>query len=236
MPAALPSLVPNKQHTRQQKTKRTTTTKKDNDLHVHVETVTICRKRKRQDKQEELSPTMPKKKPSSSDDAGACANCERTEPTMSSCARCGLVKYCGRDCQRAHWKEHKTLCTPKVDRVPKPLMGAPTSEPQSTAKTIKDEKECAICLDSLSQEDGSVQALPCGHFFHGSCVEGLRARGVAKVCPLCRADLPPGADQMFEDATRRYFVVEARPRRGQSSSWGAPSAADQREMKEVVQL
>ena len=34
-----------------------------------------------------------KKKPSSSDDAGACANCERVEPKMSSCARCGLVKY-----------------------------------------------------------------------------------------------------------------------------------------------
>ena len=41
-----------------------------------------------------------KKKPSSSDDdAGACANCERVEPKMSSCARCGLVFYCGKDCQ-----------------------------------------------------------------------------------------------------------------------------------------
>ena len=62
-----------------------------------------------------------KKKPASSDDAGACAHCERHEPTLSSCSRCGLVKYCSRDCQRAHWKEHKPLCIPKADRIPQPV-------------------------------------------------------------------------------------------------------------------
>ena len=77
--------------------------------------------------------------------------------------------------------------------------------------------------------------LPCGHVFHGSCVEGLRARGVAKVCPLCRGDLLAGPEQLFEEATRRYFVVEAMVRRGKTS-WAALPAADQREMKEVVQL
>ena len=53
-----------------------------------------------------------KKKPSSGDDAVVCGNCGRHEPTMSSCARCGLVYYCGKDCQSAHWKEHKPLCIP----------------------------------------------------------------------------------------------------------------------------
>ena len=149
-----------------------------------------------------------KKKPSSSDDTHACANCERINPKMSSCARCGLVKYCGRDCQSAHWKEHKPQCTPKADRVPKPVESSPrlSSTPESSNQ---DEEECAICLDPLA-EDGSTLVLPCGHAFNGPCVEGLRARGVAKVCPLCRGELSAGPEKLFEEATRRLFVVEAR--------------------------
>ena len=58
-----------------------------------------------------------KKKPSSSDDADACAHCERLEPTLSICSRCGLVKYCRNNCQRAHWKEHKSLSGEGTDPV-----------------------------------------------------------------------------------------------------------------------
>ena len=128
-----------------------------------------------------------KKKPSSSDDAVVCGNCGRHEPTMSSCSRCGLVFYCGRDCQSAHWKKHKPLCIPKADRVPKSVDSSPRP-PNTRESSNQDEEECAICLDPLA-EDGSTLAIPCGHAFHGSCVEGLRARGVAKVCPLCRGKI-----------------------------------------------
>jgi len=45
-----------------------------------------------------------------------CANCKNErcpngEPLVS-CANCKLVVYCGRDCQRAHWKNggHKAIC------------------------------------------------------------------------------------------------------------------------------
>ena len=31
-----------------------------------------------------------------------CEYCEQEEESASSCARCGLVKYCSKDCQRAH--------------------------------------------------------------------------------------------------------------------------------------
>ena len=156
-----------------------------------------------------------KKKPASSDDADTCAHCERHEPTLSSCSRCGLVKYCSRDCQRAHWKEHRPLCILKADRIPQPVE-IPTW-PLGSQKSAGQDEEYAICLDPLVAENGSTLTLPCGHVFHGSCVEGLRARGVAKVCPLCRADLPPGPNKLFEEAVRRYFVVEARVSRGQTS-------------------
>ena len=43
--------------------------------------------------------------------ARRCAWCQATGIKLSSCAKCCLVAYCGRDCQKKHWKsEHKTSC------------------------------------------------------------------------------------------------------------------------------
>ena len=116
-----------------------------------------------------------KKKPSSSDDDRACANCERTNPKMSSCARCGLVFYCGKDCQGAHWKDHKLLCIPKADRVPKPVESS--QKPPGAQRPAKDDQEeCAICLDPLA-EDGSTLALPCGMPFTGRALRAFGREG-----------------------------------------------------------
>ena len=39
-----------------------------------------------------------------------CANCLRHSSNLMKCA-CGMVRYCGPRCQRAHWRTgHKTLC------------------------------------------------------------------------------------------------------------------------------
>ena len=55
-----------------------------------------------------------------------CGNClapqgSTSAPKLSACARCGLVSYCSKDCQRAHWKvNHKQFCVTKADRAPPP--------------------------------------------------------------------------------------------------------------------
>ena len=33
-----------------------------------------------------------------------------TDGRFSRCAACKLVYYCGRECQKAHWREHKQAC------------------------------------------------------------------------------------------------------------------------------
>ena len=177
---------------------------------------------------------MPKK-PSSSDDA-TCGHCERHEKTMFSCSRCGLVKYCSKPCQKAAWGEHKPLCIPKADRVPQP--SPPLSDdgrPAGVTAVPDGGACCSICLEPLTL--GSAQTLPCGHAFHGPCVEGLRKFGLAKaqVCPMCREALPPGPDQLWEEAFRHYGVISIKVKRG-AASWGALTKADQREVDEAVRL
>ena len=43
---------------------------------------------------------------------------------MRPCKRCGAVVYCGRKCEKAHWKKHKKACKKKVAREAQVAAGA----------------------------------------------------------------------------------------------------------------
>jgi len=123
------------------------------------------------------------------------------------------------------------------------------------AKGVVDDEACAICLDpllSLTRQTGAQCSLPCGHSFHGACVAGLRAFGVTQACPLCRADLPPGPERLYEQACRKYVALEHKVTsssaagRGShlhsttdvdSTTWFADlNEDDQKELHEVLSL
>nr|ACG37229.1 ubiquitin-protein ligase CIP8 [Zea mays] len=55
--------------------------------------------------------------------------------------------------------------------------------------------ECAICLDAV---EGTGKEMPCGHRFHGRCLE--RWLGVHGNCPVCRRELPAPAKEEEEDS------------------------------------
>ena len=38
-----------------------------------------------------------------------CASCGANDPTKQ-CSRCAKVMYCNRECQMAHWGQHKADC------------------------------------------------------------------------------------------------------------------------------
>ncbi|CAA7395040.1 unnamed protein product [Spirodela intermedia] len=54
-------------------------------------------------------------------------------------------------------------------------------------------QDCAVCLDGLWEAEeeekcGAVKEMPCGHRFHGGCIEKwLSMHGL---CPLCRHRMP----------------------------------------------
>lgn len=41
-----------------------------------------------------------------------CASCGLTENHVMACSRCKIIKYCSRECQRAHWSLHRGDCVP----------------------------------------------------------------------------------------------------------------------------
>ena len=180
--------------------------------------------------------SLKKDKGASAPEAQECVNClarsGQNGGTLLTCTRCKASTYCGKACQTAHWKAgHKKFCVPPEERAPQPAGSSPAS---SGAPVVLDDQgpiECPICLDPLAS--GNVCTLPCTHTFHASCVEGLRSFGIKQVCPMCRAELPPGPKQLFEDAARRFFELERRVDRGEVS-WGALTKAQKLEMDDVV--
>ena len=44
--------------------------------------------------------------------AGICSQCGTQCPPTKRCAMCKQVNYCGVECQRAAWKQHKKTCKP----------------------------------------------------------------------------------------------------------------------------
>jgi len=151
-----------------------------------------------------------KDKKSSKPNGNVCGNCSAPEgsesaPKLLACARCGLVFYCSKDCQRTHWKaDHKQHCISKADRAPQHQKRPDISKSADSDAAVTEEK-CAICLDTLA--DASSFTLPCTHVFHGPCVSELRKFGVQQVCPLCRIPLPPGPEKVCDDASLRYAVI-----------------------------
>ena len=88
-----------------------------------------------------------------------------------------------------------------------------------------------MCLESLAS--GKVQTLPCTHSYHADCVAKLREYGIAQVCPMCRAELPPGLDGLYDLGARAYKRVRGRVKRD-ALSWAALPAAQRVEMEEAA--
>ena len=147
-------------------------------------------------------------------DAPTCTNCGTVDPPHR-CGRCHVSLYCTRGCQRQHWVDHKDRCVPPAERQPTEV--APVTAP------------CSICLEELVPPHCT---LPCEHKFHKDCVDGIRKFGVSKACPLCRAELPPGADKLFDQAIRQFGIIA---RKVASRTTPALLEEDQRSMDTILQ-
>uniref|UniRef100_A0A0D9VUL5 RING-type domain-containing protein n=1 Tax=Leersia perrieri TaxID=77586 RepID=A0A0D9VUL5_9ORYZ len=73
---------------------------------------------------------------------------------------------------------------------------------EDVAITDGSQMECAICLDHGTEAAARWKEMPCGHRFHGACLENwLHLHGT---CPMCRhqmptAEAPPAAPEVEQE-------------------------------------
>ena len=119
-----------------------------------------------------------------------CDQCEKPAAHMK-CGQCKCMYYCDRNCQKLHWKEHKSIC--------KALTAGHKDQKSHVAKTQEAIKkndtsngnsrdlECSICLEVMD----SPVILPCDHKFCFACLNTHNGSMELDVnCPLCRSELP----------------------------------------------
>ena len=112
--------------------------------------------------------------------------------------------------------------------------------------------DCAICLELLRvgenvervqckgvatpREHAPLCTLPCSHRFHAECMATLRESCENKVCPACRADLPPPAGDLFGEALLLHVAMKDAVATRADGSWCLASQQDKESAAEVVRL
>ena len=90
-------------------------------------------------------------------------------------------------------------------------VGATRVDAEGQELSFGEDEDCAICTDRLM----NPVRLPCGHWYCKECIEGVRQRkSLPDSCPVCREPLPPGADQLFDEAIQKYMKVRRAVERG----------------------
>jgi len=111
-----------------------------------------------------------------------CANCgKESGDELKACTACYMVKYCNRDCQIAHRKQHKKEC-------------------KKRAAEIRDEKlfadpppreECPICMITLPLNASEVQFKACcGKSICYGCIYAMAMSEGKDLCAFCRTPPP----------------------------------------------
>lgn len=44
---------------------------------------------------------------------GTCSHCHKQVEVLNRCSACKSVAYCGKECQKEDWKNHKAVCKAK---------------------------------------------------------------------------------------------------------------------------
>ena len=93
-----------------------------------------------------------------------CASCGKGEEesvSLKNCVACKMVKYCGRDCQKAHRSQHKKECRKRAAEL----------HEEALFKQPPINEDCPICFLRLpSMDTGWKYMSCCGKMLCSGCI------------------------------------------------------------------
>ena len=141
----------------------------------------------------------------STDNNDMCVNCGKGEEdsiSLKSCTACKMVKYCSRDCQRAHRSQHKKECKKRAAELHDEALF--TQPPQK--------EDCPICfLRMPTLHTGRRYNSCCGKIICCGCIyAGSKMDGNAdQLCPFCRVPAPRSDEEIMERVMKRVEMDDA---------------------------
>ena len=127
-----------------------------------------------------------------------CANCGKGEEesvALKNCVACKIVKYCSRDCQKAHRSQHKKECRKRAAEL----------HAEALFKQPPQDQDCPICFLRLPTLDtGRRYNSCCGKVLHAGAL-----LGDDQLCPFCRTAAPTSDEEVIKRENKRIEVGDA---------------------------
>ena len=129
-----------------------------------------------------------------------CAACGKDGDGLKKCTACGLVKYCGVDCQRAHRPQHKNACKRRAAELhDAALFRQPPSR-----------EECPICFQELPiMAKLQKYKACCGKILCCGCWIASAEQSDNEPCPFCREPNPSTDEEERKRMERRMELKDA---------------------------
>ena len=118
-----------------------------------------------------------------------CANCGKEGgDSLKACTACFMVKYCNRDCQIAHRKQHKKECKKRAAEL----------HDEKLFEEVENE-DCPICFLPLPLDIGHTQFQSCcGKIICAGCVYAIKISEGKDLCAFCRIPPPRSHEEDHE--------------------------------------
>ena len=143
----------------------------------------------------------------STNDVTTCANCGKGEEDagdLKACTACKLVKYCNRDCQIAHRKQHKRECKKRAAEL----------HDEQLFKQPPPNEDCPICMLPLPElATGYKYKSCCGKIVCSGCIYAVEKRDGVGLCPFCRTPTPTSDEEIIviERLKKRKAFLSQKP-------------------------